>query len=89
MRHPVKPKCKHKCRFLQITDELWLCPHAAYGAATDLAGAVEEGRLLLDQAGGYDAVLARIQQREEEALAAARMRREAKSQRLADTLKYR
>lgn len=60
-KHYVKPKCKYKCTFLQISDELWLCPHAAYGAAAELMGAVEEGRRLLERAGGYDLLLARIQ----------------------------
>jgi hypothetical protein len=55
---------------LQITDKLWLCPHAAFGEASWLKGAVEEARRLLERAGGYDAVLGRIvaeeQQRKEE-----------------------
>jgi hypothetical protein len=59
-RHVVRPSCRHKCRFLQISDELWLCPHAAFGRLSYLKGAIEEGRRLLDRQGGYEAVLARI-----------------------------
>ncbi len=60
MKHLVKPECKHGCRFLQITPALALCPHASYGEASYLIGAVEEARALLERAGGYNAVLARI-----------------------------
>jgi hypothetical protein len=65
-RHAVKPRCKYHCKFLQIADELWLCPHASYGAASYMLGAVEEGRRLLERAGGYDAVLARLEAAEYE-----------------------
>jgi hypothetical protein len=68
-RHYVKPSCRFKCRFIQITDELWLCPHASFGAASYKLGAVEEARRLLEQAGGYDQVLGKILAEEAEARA--------------------
>lgn len=58
MKHFVKPECRHGCRFLQITESLWLCPHSAYGEASYLRGAVEQARATLERAGGYDTVLA-------------------------------
>lgn len=65
MKHYVKPECKFKCRFLQITPGLWLCPHAAYGEASYYKGMVADGRALLDKWGGYEAVLAGIVEAEE------------------------
>lgn len=88
MKHYVKPKCKHECRFIQVSDNLWLCPHAAYGEASYLTGAVEDARRLLEKAGGYDAVLARLASKEDEQKQAARQKRESKGRRLADSLRY-
>lgn len=88
MKHYVKPECKFKCRFLQITDAIWVCPHAAYGEGTDRIGAVEEARRLLERAGGYDQVLAGIQRAEFERKEAARKKREDKQTRLAQSIRY-
>jgi hypothetical protein len=88
MRHPTKPACRHKCRFIQITNELWLCPHAAWGASTDLKGAIEEGRKLLERAGGYDLVLRRVVAAEEAKRKAREEERERKHQRQRESLKY-
>ena len=88
MKHYVQPECKHKCRFVQVTDELWLCPHASYGATSYLTGAVEAARALLEKAGGYEAVLARIENKDEERRAAARAKRNSKQHRLAESVKY-
>lgn len=60
MKHVVKPTCRHKCRFLQISDELWLCPHASYGRLSYMKGAVEDARALMERHGGYDGLLAII-----------------------------
>ena len=60
VKHVLKPTCRNGCRFLQISDELWLCPHASYGQQTYMKGAVEEARRLLERQGGYDQVLAGI-----------------------------
>ena len=79
MKHYVKPECKHGCRFLQITPALWLCPHASYGEASYLKGAVDDARELLAKAGGYDAVLARIVEAEEAKRADAREEREERA----------
>ncbi len=65
MKHYVKPECRHGCRFLQITPALWLCPHASYGEASYLVGAVKEARRLLERQGGYETVLAGIVAEEE------------------------
>ncbi len=75
MKHLVKPECKHGCRFLQITPALALCPHASYGEASYLVGAVEQARAMLEKAGGYNAVLAGIV-RQEETKKEARRKRE-------------
>ena len=88
MKHYVKPECKYKCRFLQITDGLWMCPHAAYGEATDRKGAVEEARGLLARAGGYDAVLARVEGAEEAKREEARKKKQDKTKRLAESVRY-
>jgi len=66
MRHPVKPECRHGCRFLQLTPALTLCPHTAYGEASYLKGAVEDARALLEKLGGYEAVLMRTIKKEDE-----------------------
>lgn len=63
---------------LQITDSLWLCPHAAWGSACDKKGAVEEARRLLALAGGYDAVAHRVEAEEAER---ERLRKERAKQR--------
>ena len=88
MKHYVTPTCKQKCRFLQITDGLWLCPHAAYGEATDKKGAVEEGRALLARAGGYEAVVARVLAAEAVKREEQRKKKEGKVRRLAESLRY-
>lgn len=71
MRRVVKPKCKFGCTFIEVTPSLFLCPHASYGSASYLKGADEEARRLLDRAGGYDVVLARIEAAKEEQRIAA------------------
>ena len=76
MRQVIRPKCKHGCTFIEVTPALFLCPHADYGSATNLKGAVEEARRLLDRAGGYDVVLARIEDAKEEQRIAAQEARE-------------
>ena len=88
-KHFVKPKCKFKCRFIQISDELWLCPHAAFGAVSDLKGGVEEGRRLLAKAGGYDFVLGRIEADEAEKKRDRVEERERLREIAQDALKYR
>lgn len=88
-RHMIKPTCKYKCRFLQISDELWLCPHAAYGRLSYLKGAIEEGRRMLERAGGYDAVLRRIQDAEEGQRVARRMARLEEEQQAQKRVRYR
>lgn len=80
MKHYVKPECKYGCRFLLITPGLWLCPHADYGEASYLKGAVEEARAMLEKAGGYDFVLAGIVEKEEAKKQAAREEREEQQQ---------
>jgi hypothetical protein len=65
-RHFVKPRCQFGCRFLQITDELWLCPHAAFGEASYKLGAVEEARRMMEKAGGYDKLLRALEAQEAE-----------------------
>lgn len=58
VKHEVTPDCNHGCRFIRVSDELWLCPHTSYGRASYLKGAVEEGWRLLERAGGYDKLIA-------------------------------
>lgn len=65
-KHYVRPECKHGCRFLQISDELWLCPHASYGRLSYMKGAVEDARRLLEHQGGYAVVLTRVEAAEAE-----------------------
>jgi len=60
---------------LQISDELWLCPHASYGRLSYMKGAVQEARRLLEQQGGYDHVLSNV-------LAAEEARRMERQERL-------
>lgn len=78
----VKPNCRHGCKFLQVSDGLWLCPHAAYGRASYLKGAIEEGRRLMERAGGYDALLARITERDDEKRAERRRKQKAAGERV-------
>ena len=66
MRRVLKPRCRYGCRFLDITPGLSLCPHTAYGWASNLKGAVEEARAMLEKQGGFDAVLAGVAAQEEE-----------------------
>jgi hypothetical protein len=89
MKHYLKPTCRHGCRFVQVSDELWLCPHAAYGRGSYLKGAVEEARALLERSGGYEAALNRVIQAEEVRREEARQRRQARQQRQTDSLRYR
>lgn len=88
-RHLVKPECRHKCRFVQVTDELWLCPHAAYGRLSYMKGAIEEGRRLLDRAGGYDAVLAKIVAAEDEQRVQRQLDRLERQKTAQNNLRYR
>jgi len=44
--------CPHGCVMVQITDQLWLCDHKAYGWASNLAGAEAEARALVEKLGG-------------------------------------
>lgn len=88
MKHYVKPECKHGCRFIQVSQGLWLCPHAAYGEASYYKGAIEDARNLLEKAGGYEAVLGRIETEEAQRKEDAREKREAKQKRLAESLRY-
>jgi hypothetical protein len=88
MKHLIKPTCKHGCRFLQVTDELWLCPHAAYGQASYLRGAVKEGRQLLERAGGYEAVLGHIVATEDRKKEEKREQRKRKNERLVASVHY-
>jgi len=60
-RQLVKPECPHKCVFVKITDQLFLCPHSSYGWATNLLGAEDEGRRLMAASGGYATMLTRQQ----------------------------
>jgi hypothetical protein len=85
----MKPRCRFKCRFVQITDNLLLCPHAAWGEASSKLGAIEEGRRLLERAGGYEVVLARIVEAENAKREAAKEKREQKAKHLESTLRYR
>ncbi len=80
MKHYVKPECRHGCRFIAITPALSLCPHASFGEASYLKGAVDEARALLERAGGYETVLAGIIKQEEARKDAARKEREERQQ---------
>jgi hypothetical protein len=51
--------CPYKCELVQISDQLWLCPHVAWGWASNLAGAEADARSLMQRAGGYAALLER------------------------------
>jgi len=84
----VKPECRHRCRFLQITDRLWLCPHAAYGEASYMQGAVDEARALLERMGGYQVVLRKLEDSESKRADEQRDKQRARLQRLAGTLRY-
>jgi hypothetical protein len=44
--------CPHGCEMVQITDQLWLCDHQAYGWASNLRGAEAEARALVAKLGG-------------------------------------
>ena len=76
MKHLVKPTCKFGCTFIEVTPALFLCPHASYGEASYLRGAVEEARRLVDKAGGYEAIVARVNAAKEEQRIAADEARE-------------
>lgn len=85
----MKPRCRFGCRFVQITDNLWLCPHASWGEASWKLGAVDEARQLLEKAGGYDVVLARVIEAEDKKREESMKKREQKERRVEATLKYR
>lgn len=89
MRHVIKPECIHGCRFLQITDNLWLCEHAAYGPAVDQIGAVAEARRLLERAGGYAALLSKITTAEWAKKEERRKEREERTRAAAERVRYR
>ena len=57
MKRATRPKCQYGCRFLQITEKLWLCPHTSYGQSSYLRGAVDLARDLVERNGGYNAML--------------------------------
>jgi hypothetical protein len=79
----MKPRCRFGCRFIQVSDRLWLCPHASWGEASYMLGAVEEARRLLEKVGGYDTVLRRLEDEEKrrhEARKASLKERERKAQ---------
>jgi len=81
MRRATTPRCRHGCRFIQISDTLWLCLHASWGATSYLRGAVEEARRLLERVGGYETVLAGIVAAEEERKEARKEERERQAKR--------
>jgi len=64
VKRVVKPRCRFECRFIQVGDNLWLCPHASFGSASYLRGAVEEARAMVERAGGYEAIVRRLQAEE-------------------------
>jgi len=64
VKHVVKPRCRFGCRFIQVSTNLWLCPHASFGSASYLKGAVEEARAMVEKAGGYEAIVRRLQDQE-------------------------
>lgn len=76
MKNIVKPECRHGCRFLQINDELWVCPHASYGNGSYRLGAVEEARRLVERAGGFEALVDKLEHEE-----AAKRERKKEAQR--------
>lgn len=84
----MRPECKHKCRFILITPDLYLCPHAAYGKATSRKGAVEEARQLLERQGGYFEVLDRVEAEEERRRQEAAEKRAHQHEALSKSLKY-
>lgn len=82
-----KGKARCGCEWLQITDALWLCPHASYGEAAIGAGAVEEARRMMERAGGYAALLDKLHtertqklQKERDHAAASRARARSKGE---------
>jgi hypothetical protein len=88
MRRATQPRCRHGCRFLQITPGLYLCPHASWGFASNLRGAVDEARQLLARAGGYETLLAKLVAEEEERKAERRETLAEKRERLAASVRY-
>ncbi len=84
----IKPECKRGCRFIQITDQLWLCPHAAYGFATNLKGAIEEGRRMMERAGGYAHLLAIVEAEEARHQAELKDNREHRRAQAQATMRY-
>jgi hypothetical protein len=89
MRHVTAPRCRFKCRLLPITDNLWLCPHASWGDAVYQLGAEEEGRRLMDKAGGYDVLLAKIMDAEDERKRHRRIDDEHRRDQAAAAVRYR
>lgn len=63
-RNAVKPRCRFGCRFIQVSDNLWLCPHASFGSASYLKGAVDAAWAMVEKAGGYDAIVRRFEAEE-------------------------
>jgi hypothetical protein len=62
----AQPTCSKGCRMVLITPNLWLCPHASYGSMVSLRGAVEEGRRLMQQAGGYQKIRDQLDKQDQE-----------------------
>lgn len=89
MRNVVKPECRHGCRFIQISDSLWLCPHASYGSSSYLKGAVEAARRALEQAGGYIKIVAALEAVEVARAKAREEERDKQRKRLASSVRYR
>lgn len=88
MRRASMPRCRHGCRFIEITSGLFLCPHASWGFTSNLLGAVEEARALLARAGGYDEVLANVVAAEDKRKQDREAKRQNTLERLSATLKY-
>jgi hypothetical protein len=57
----VAKRCALGCRMLKVIDELWLCPHSAWGPAAGMDDVVAEARADLDAEGGYGMALARLE----------------------------
>jgi hypothetical protein len=74
----AKRRCALGCRMLQVIDELWLCPHSAWGPAADMADVVAEARADLEAEGGYAAALARLEADEAARAEVQRLRAERK-----------
>jgi hypothetical protein len=51
--------CRQECEGIQVTEQLWVCPHTAWGWQSNLKGAVDEARRMIERAGGYNQMLIR------------------------------